>query len=39
MVLLEPELASFVARQKRIRIGSEWYRIDLLLYHRVLHTV
>ena len=27
---------TFVARQKRIRIGDEWYRIDLLLYHRRL---
>ncbi|MFM8263923.1 MAG: YhcG family protein [Pirellula sp.] len=27
---------TFVARQKRIRIGTEWYRIDLLLYHRRL---
>jgi len=27
---------TFVARQKRIRIGDEWYRIDLLLFHRKL---
>ncbi len=27
---------TFVARQKRIRIGDSWYRIDLLLYHRGL---
>jgi predicted nuclease of restriction endonuclease-like (RecB) superfamily len=27
---------TFVARQKRIRIGTEWYRIDLLLFHRLL---
>jgi predicted nuclease of restriction endonuclease-like (RecB) superfamily len=27
---------TFVARQKRIRIGDEWYRIDLLLFHRRL---
>jgi predicted nuclease of restriction endonuclease-like (RecB) superfamily len=27
---------AFVARQKRIRIGDEWYRIDLLLFHRRL---
>ena len=26
---------TFVARQKRIRIADEWYRIDLLLFHRV----
>jgi hypothetical protein len=28
-----------VARQKRIRIGDEWYRIDLLLYHRALRCL
>ncbi len=27
---------AFVARQKRIRIGNEWYRIDLLLFNRRL---
>ena len=27
---------TFVARQKRIRIDDEWYRIDLLLFHRRL---
>jgi predicted nuclease of restriction endonuclease-like (RecB) superfamily len=27
---------TFVARQKRIRVGDEWYRIDLLLFHRRL---
>jgi predicted nuclease of restriction endonuclease-like (RecB) superfamily len=27
---------TFVARQKRIRVGGEWYRIDLLLFHRRL---
>ncbi len=27
---------AFVARQKRIRVGTVWYRIDLLLYHRRL---
>ena len=30
---------TFVARQKRIRIGDQWYRIDLLLYHRVLRCL
>ncbi|MDD3927484.1 MAG: PDDEXK nuclease domain-containing protein [bacterium] len=30
---------TFVARQKRIRIGDEWYRIDLLLYHRKLRCL
>lgn len=26
----------FVGRQKRIRIGDEWYRVDLLFFHRRL---
>ena len=30
---------TFVARQKRIRIGYSWYRIDLLLYHRGLRCL
>jgi predicted nuclease of restriction endonuclease-like (RecB) superfamily len=30
---------TFVARQKRIRIGDEWYRIDLLLFHRRLRCL
>jgi hypothetical protein len=30
---------TFVARQKRIRIGCEWYRIDLLLFHRRLRCL
>ncbi|MDD5698935.1 MAG: PDDEXK nuclease domain-containing protein [Victivallaceae bacterium] len=30
---------TFMARQKRIRIGDEWYRIDLLLFHRRLRCL
>jgi predicted nuclease of restriction endonuclease-like (RecB) superfamily len=30
---------TFVARQKRIRIGDEWYRIDLLLFNRRLRCL
>lgn len=30
---------AFVARQKRIRIGDEWYRMDLVLFHRVLRSL
>jgi hypothetical protein len=30
---------AFVARQKRIRVGGSWYRMDLLLYHRVLRCL
>jgi predicted nuclease of restriction endonuclease-like (RecB) superfamily len=26
----------FVGRQKRLRIGDEWYRVDLLFFHRRL---
>lgn len=30
---------AFVARQKRLRIGTEWYRVDLLFYHRRLRCL
>lgn len=30
---------TFVARQKRLRIGNEWYRVDLVFYHRVLRCL
>ncbi len=30
---------TFVARQKRLRIGDEWYRIDLVLFHRKLRCL
>ena len=30
---------TFVARQKRLRVGDTWYRIDLLLYHRRLRCL
>ncbi len=30
---------TFVARQKRIRVGKEWYRIDLLLFQRRLRCL
>lgn len=30
---------TFLARQKRLRIGNEWYHIDLLLYHRKLRCL
>jgi predicted nuclease of restriction endonuclease-like (RecB) superfamily len=30
---------AFVARQKRLRIGTEWYRVDLLLFHRWLRCL
>jgi YhcG PDDEXK nuclease domain len=30
---------AFVARQKRLRVGDVWYRIDLLLYHRRLRCL
>jgi len=30
---------TFVARQKRLRIGNEWYRVDLLFFHRSLRCL
>lgn len=30
---------TFVGRQRRLRIGQEWYRIDLLFYHRRLRCL
>ena len=30
---------TFVARQKRIRVGKQWYRMDLLLFHRRLRCL
>ena len=30
---------TFVARQKRVRVGNAWYRMDLLLYHRRLRCL
>lgn len=30
---------AFVARQKRLRVGTEWYRVDLLFFHRRLRSV
>lgn len=29
----------FVGRQRRLRIGDEWYRVDLLFYHRRLRCL
>ncbi|MBL8953431.1 MAG: DUF1016 family protein [Myxococcaceae bacterium] len=30
---------TFIGRQKRLRIGEEWYRVDLLLFHRRLRCL
>ena len=30
---------AFVARQKRLRVGDEWYRVDLVFYHRGLRCL
>lgn len=30
---------TFVGRQRRLRIGSEWYRVDLLFFHRRLRCL
>jgi predicted nuclease of restriction endonuclease-like (RecB) superfamily len=38
--LLEPgNDFSFIARQKRLRVGDEWYRVDLLFFHRRLRCL
>ena len=29
----------FIGRQKRLRVGDEWYRVDLLFFHRRLHCL
>jgi len=30
---------AFVARQKRLRVGTEWYRVDLVFFHRRLRAL
>ncbi len=30
---------TFVGRQKRLRVGDEWYRIDLMFFHRRLRCL
>lgn len=30
---------TFVGRQRRLRIGDEWYRVDLLFFHRQLRCL
>ena len=29
----------FIGRQRRLRVGSHWYRVDLLFYHRSLRCL
>ena len=29
----------FIGRQKRLRVGDEWYRVDLVFYHRGLRCL
>ena len=29
----------FIGRQKRLRVGNEWYRVDLLFFHRRLRCL
>ena len=31
-------ISVFIARQRRLRIGDEWYRVDLLFFHRKLRA-
>ena len=30
---------AFISRQKRLKIGNEWFRVDLLFYHRNLQCL
>ncbi len=30
---------TFVGRQRRLRVGDEWYRLDLLFFHRRLRCL
>ncbi|WP_207688116.1 PDDEXK nuclease domain-containing protein [Desulfonema limicola] len=30
---------AFIARQKRLRIGNKWYRVDLVFFHRKLQCL
>lgn len=30
---------AFIARQRRLRVGDEWYRVDLLFFHRKLRCL
>jgi predicted nuclease of restriction endonuclease-like (RecB) superfamily len=30
---------AFIARQKRLRVGTEWYRVDLVFFHRRLRCL
>jgi predicted nuclease of restriction endonuclease-like (RecB) superfamily len=30
---------AFLGRQRRLRIGDQWYRVDLLFFHRRLHCL
>ena len=30
---------AFIGRQRRLRVGNEWYRVDLLFFHRRLHCL
>ncbi|MBI5528262.1 MAG: DUF1016 domain-containing protein [Deltaproteobacteria bacterium] len=30
---------TFIGRQRRIRIGNEWYRVDLVFFHRILRSL
>lgn len=34
-----PDDVCFVGRQKRLRIGDEWFRVDLIFFHRSLRCL
>ena len=29
----------FMGRQRRLRVGNQWYRVDLLFFHRTLRCL
>ncbi len=30
---------AFIGRQRRLRIGDQWFRVDLVFFHRILHCL
>ena len=30
---------TFIGRQKRLRVGGQWFRVDLIFYHRILRCL
>jgi hypothetical protein len=36
---MRDELGQLKEENRRLRVGNEWYRIDLLCFHRRLHAL